>query len=82
MHPYYTSTPLSFYDAGGGCSHAHPRDRRYPINHLEPYPLVGHLSRTMLRIDDVGESSQLATKEHSALGEATHMTMHGTMMAV
>ena len=36
----------------------------------------------MLRIDDVAKSSQLATEEHSALAEVTHMTMHGTMMAV
>ena len=30
MHPYYTSTPSSFYGAGGGCSHAHPGARRDP----------------------------------------------------
>ena len=73
MHPYYTSTPLIFYDTSGGCSHAHPGARRDPEVYPKPEPLVGHPTRTMLRTDDVAESSQLATKEGSALAEATHM---------
>ena len=28
MHPDYTSTPSSFYGAGGGCTHARPGARR------------------------------------------------------
>ena len=82
MHPNYTSTPSSFYGAGGGCSHACPRSRRDPGAQLEPEPLIGHPSRTMLRTNDVAGSSQLAYEERSALAEATRMTMHGTMMAV
>ena len=30
MHPDYTTTPSSFYGAGGGRSHACPKDRRDP----------------------------------------------------
>ena len=44
--------------------------------------MVGHPTRTMLRIDDVAGSSQLAYEECSALAEATCMTMHGTMIPV
>ena len=44
--------------------------------------MVGHPARTMLRKDDVVESSQLVTGEHSALAEVTCMEMHGTMMDV
>ena len=82
MHPYYTSTPLSFYGAGGGRSHACPRDSRDPGAHMEEKNLLGLPNRTFLRTHDVVESSQLAIEEQSALVEVTCMTMHGTMMAV
>ena len=82
MHPDYTSTPLSFYGAGGGHNHARPGARRDPGAQPEPDPLVGHPVRTMLRTDDVVGSSQLAYEERSALVEVTRMTMHGIMMAV
>ena len=82
MHPDYTSTPSSFYGASGGRSHARPGARRDPRAQPELEPLVGHPPKTMLRIDDVDESSKLATEERSALADVTHMTMHGTMIAV
>ena len=80
MHPDYTSTPSSFYGVGGGCSHACPGAGRDPTAHPEPEPLVGHLARTMIRVDDVAASSQLATEEHGALAEATLMTMHSRII--
>ena len=82
MHQDYTSTPSSFYGAGGGCSHACLGARRDPRAQPEAETLVGHPNRTLLMTDNVVESSQLAIEERSALVEATHMTMHGTMMAV
>ena len=60
----------------------HPWARRYPGAQPNPQHLVVFLSRTMLRIDDVAKSSQLATKERGALVDATRMALHGTMMAV
>ena len=60
----------------------HPGARRDPGAHPNPYPLVVFSSRTMLRIDDVVESSQLVIKERGALVDATRMALHGTMMAV
>ena len=57
MHPYYTSTPSSFYGAGGGCSHASPQARRDPGAQPDPEPLVGLPTRTMLRTIDVVGSS-------------------------
>ena len=82
MHLDYTSTPSSFYGASGGHSHARLGARRDPVAQPEPKPLVGFPSNTMLRTYDVAKSSQLATKERSALAEATHMSMHCTMMSV
>ena len=82
MHPYYTSTPSSFYGASGGRSHTRTGARRDLGAQPDPEPLVGDPAKTMLRIYDVAESSQLATKEGSALAQATHMEMHGTMMDV
>ena len=82
MHLDYTSTPLTFYGAGGGRSHACPGARRYHGAQREPDPLVGLPTRTMLRKYDVADSSQLVTEERSALEEVTHMEMHGTMMVV
>ena len=82
MYPYYTSTPSSFYGAGGGRSHAHLGARRDLGAQPEPENLVGLPSRTVLRTDDVAESSQLEIEEQSAFTEVTHMTMHGTMMVV
>ena len=82
MHPYYNSTPSSFYGAGGGRNHACPRARRDPGAQAEPETLVGRPSRTVLRKNDVVESSQLAIEEQSALAKETRMTMHGTMMAM
>ena len=60
----------------------HPGARRDPIAQPNRQPLVVFPCRTMLRIDDVVESSQLAIEERSALEEVTHMEMHGTMMVV
>ena len=57
MHPDYTSTPSSFYGAGGGRSHVHPGARRDPATQPELEPLVGCPARTMLRVDDVVVSS-------------------------
>ena len=71
MHPNYTSTPLSFYGAGGRRSHARPGARRDPRALLELDPLVGRLPRTILRTDDVANSSTLVTEECSALAEVT-----------
>ena len=82
MHSDYTTTPLTFYGAGGGHSHAHPGASRAPRAQPWLEPLVGHPARNMLRIDDVVESSQLAIEERSALEEPTHMEMYGTMMVV
>ena len=82
MHPDYTSTPLRFHGAGGGCSHAHPGAMRDPTAQPYPEPLVGRHTRTILRVNDVAASSQLATKEHGALAEATLMPMHSGMMVV
>ena len=36
----------------------------------------------MLRSEDVAGPSQLATEERDAIAQATHMAIHGTMMAV
>ena len=36
----------------------------------------------MISIDDVAESSQLVIEERTALAEAAHKTLHGTMMVV
>ena len=82
MNPDYTSTPSSFYGAGGGHSHVCPGARRDPRAQPKLESLVCHPSRTMLRTNDVVEASQLATEERSALAEATWMTIHGTMMVV
>ena len=57
MHPYYTSTPSSFYGAGGGRIHSRPGASKDLGAHLEPYPLVGRPVRTMIRTYDVAESS-------------------------
>ena len=57
MNPDYTSTPSSFYGAGGGCSHVRPGARRDPAAQPEPNPLVDHPARTMLRVNDVTASS-------------------------
>ena len=67
MHLDYTSTPSSFYGASGGRSHARPGARRDPAAQPEPNPLVGLPARTMLRVNDVATSSQLATAERGAL---------------
>ena len=44
--------------------------------------MVGHPARTMLRVNDVDASSQLATEEHGVLAKVTIMTMHSGMMVV
>lgn len=44
--------------------------------------MVGIPSRTLLRTEDVGDQSQLATEERSSLAHATSMAIHGAMMAV
>ena len=82
MHPDDTSTPSSFYGVGGGLCHVRPGARRDPRAHPNPQPSIVFPSRTMLRIDDVAESSQLVTKEHGALVDATCMALNGTMMVV
>ena len=82
MHPYYTSTPSSFYGVGGGHSHACLGANRDPRAQPELDPLVGLPAKTMLRTDDVDESSHLETEEHSALAKVTCMEMHGTIMVV
>ena len=60
MHPYYTSTPLSFYGAGGGHSHVRLGARRDHGAQREPEPLVGLPTMAMIRTGDVYGSSQLA----------------------
>ena len=67
MHPYYTSTPSSFYGVGRGHSHAHLGAMRDPRAQPKPNNLVIQPSRTMLRTCDVAESSKLETEEHSTL---------------
>ena len=82
MHPDYTSTPSNFYGVGGGCSATCPGARRDPATQQEPERLVGIPSRSLLRTEDVGNQSQLATEERSSLAQATYMAIHGTLMVV
>ena len=67
MHPEYTSTPSSFYGAGGRHSHARPGARRDSGAQPEAETLVGLPKNTLLRTRDVVDSSQLAIDERSAL---------------
>ena len=67
MHPYYTSTPSSFYGVGRGHSHAHLGAMRDPRAQPKPNNLVIQPSSTMLRTCDVADSSKLETEEHSTL---------------
>ena len=55
MHPDYTNTPSNFYGVGGGRSVTHPGARRDPAAQQELERLVGIPSRTLLRIEDVGD---------------------------
>ena len=59
-----------------------PGARRDPAAQQEPQRLVGIPSRTLLRIEDVVDQSQLATEEWSSLAQATQMAIHGTFMVV
>ena len=56
MHPDYTSTPLSFYGAGGGHSHVRPGARRDPGAQPELGTFVVFPTNTMIRKNDVFQS--------------------------
>jgi len=75
MHPDYTDTPSRFYGAGRGCSYDRPGARRDPTIVPPPPWLLPHPDRTIVRSEDVVESSQLGTEVRTRVADTVRTVL-------